>query len=288
MVDKEHHGFLYGVAAALASSGTALFIKLSSSATVMTIAFARFLFGMILMLAMIYFKKNVEISWRKVPKNLTRSIGGILSLCTYFYAVQNIPLVNAVTLSNTSPLFLPFIALVWLKLIVSKKRMFAVFVGFIGVVILLRPTVNSMEWPSIVGLSSGLFGAIALMSVRQLSKTENTETILTYYFIIGTVITFFFLPWDWKPVTEPLQWIYILGSCICAFLYQIVLTKAYTHAPATKVSSVSYLAVVFSGLFGWWVFGEIPDIWVFVGTLFIICGALIALFDRTPSKHIGK
>jgi drug/metabolite transporter (DMT)-like permease len=211
-----------------------------------------------------------------------------LSIYTYYYAVQKLLLVNAVTLSNTSPLFIPFFTLIWLKLLVSKRRFLATAIGFVGVLVLLRPTGEIFEWASVVGLSSGFFGAIALISVRQLSKTENTETILSYYFLLGVVIAFLPLPFTWQPIAEPIQWLYIFLSSICAFIYQFAITKAYTHAPATKVSTLNYLSVVFSGLLGWWIFAEIPDYWVLIGTLLIICGALIALFDQTPAKRIGK
>lgn len=286
-MQKEHHGFLYGIAAAITSSISALFIKLSVSASVSTLVFARFAFGLPIMLWIIYHKK-INISWKKVPKNLTRSLGSILSIYTYYYAVQKLLLVNAVTLSNTSPLFIPFLTLIWLKLLVSKRRFLATAIGFVGVLVLLRPTGEIFEWASVVGLSSGFFGAIALISVRQLSKTENTETILSYYFLLGVVIAFLPLPFTWQPIAEPIQWLYIFLSSVCAFIYQFTITKAYTHAPATKVSTLTYLSVVFSGLLGWWVFAEIPDYWVLIGTLLIVCGALIALFDQTSAKRIGK
>lgn len=284
---KEHHGFLYGIAAAFTSALGALFIKLSSSASVSTLVFARFALGLPIMLWIIYHKK-IQITWKKVPKNLTRSLGSILSIYTYYYAIQKLLLVNAVTLSNTPPLFIPFLTLIWLKLLVSRRRFLATAIGFVGVIVLLRPTAAIFEWASVVGLASGLFGAIALISVRQLSKTESTETILSYYFILGTALSFLPLPFNWKPISDPMQWLYIFLSGVCAFVYQFTITKAYTHAPATKVSTMTYLAVVFSGLFGWWIFAEVPDYWVLVGTLLIIAGALVALFDQTPPRRIGK
>lgn len=284
---KEHYGFIYGAIAALAASGMGLFVKLSTSASVASLLFARFVLAFPIVLWVIYHKK-IDIQLGKVPKNLTRSLASILALYAYFYAVQMLPLVNAITLTNTTPLFLPLVVLVWYKLVVSKRRFLATAVGFLGVVILLRPTGDFQLMGSLLGLASGLFGAVALMSVRQLSKSESTETILCYYFLIGAVITFFPAVLDWKPITDPIQWLYVLLSAVCALIYQFTLTKAFTHAPATKVGTTNYLAVVFGGIYGWTIFGEVPDVWVVIGTVLIVCGAVIALFDHAAPRPLGK
>lgn len=285
-MEKEHHGFLYGILAALTSASTALFVKLSSSVSVSTLVFSRLAIGVPVLLWIMH-RKKIRFSWEKVPKNLTRSVGGLLALYCFFYAVQSLPLVNAVTLSNTTPLFFPLLALVWLKLLVSPRRFWAASLGFLGVLVLLHPTAGKFLSPgSIFGLASGLFGAIALMSVRQLSKTETTETILAYYYLLGAALSFLPLPFSWKPVADPMQWVYVCMAGICGLIYQFTITKAYTHAPTTKVGATNYLGVVFSGLFGWWVFDQVPDLWVLAGTLLIVAGALIALLDKTPPRSL--
>lgn len=288
MAIKEHLGFFYAVLAVLCSSGMSLFVKLSSSATVSTLVFARFALGVPIFLWIIQHKK-IKLTWKAVPKNFTRSLAGILNLYAFYFALQALPLVNAITLTNTAPLFLPILALVWLKILVSKWRFFAVGLGFLGVCIILRPsTTEFLAIGSILGLFGGLCRAIAIFNVRLLAKTETTETILSYYFLIGAVLSVFPLFFNWHPFTDPLQWLYVFLAGALALAYQYTFTKACAHAPATKMSSVSYLGVVIGGLLGWWVFGEIPDLWVLVGAFLIVCGALIALFDQTPPIHLKK
>ena len=173
-MEKEHHGFLYGLIAAVSSAGMAVFAKLGADTSVETMVFARFALGIPLLWWVIVHKK-IDISWKLVPKHLLRALGGLLTLYLYFYAVKMIPLVNAVTLSNTAPLFMPFLALFWLKMLVSKRRFLAVGIGFIGVVILMRPTSSILGWGSLVGLGAGLFGALSLMGVRQLSRPSRPK-----------------------------------------------------------------------------------------------------------------
>src|SRR3990167_6254698 len=253
MQHKEHHGFLYGILAAIFNTAMATFVKAASDLPVSTVVFSRFAVCVPLILPIIFHQK-IHIHWRQVPRHLTRTSANLGALYCFFLSIQLLPLVNAVTLANTSPLFLPFVLLIWLRLLVSKRRFLAIAVGFVGVVILLRPSTEIVGWGSGIALAGALFGAVSTLGVRKLSKTESTETILSYYFLICAVVTFFPMWVTWKPIVNPLSWLYLLGIGVTSFFYQYMLTKAYTHAPATKTSTVSYLNVVFSGLLGWWLF----------------------------------
>ncbi len=68
------------------------------------------------------------------------------------------------------------------------------------------------------------------------------------------------------------------------FIYQYLLVRALSYAPATKVGTMNYLSVVFSGILGWWIFHEVPSIWVLVGVVFIIGGGVVALFSKAESR----
>jgi drug/metabolite transporter (DMT)-like permease len=262
-----------------------VFVKLSSSATAPMLVFVRFALGLPLFLWVVR-KKNIKMHWKAVPKNLTRSIAGIANLYAFYYALKMLPLVNALTLANTAPLFLPFIYLIWERLLVSKRKFFAIALGFIGVLVILRPSGSDLfAVSSILGLFAGFCRAIALFNVRSLAKVESTETILSYYFFIGAVLSFFPLLLDYKPLENPVQWLYIFLAGLMALGYQYTFTKACAVIQATKVSSINYFAVIFGGALGWWVFGEVPHLWVILGSGLIICGALIALLDKSAVRR---
>lgn len=257
-----------------------LFVKLGSAATVATFVFARFALGVPVFLWIIR-KHKLSLSWKEVPKNLTRSFAGIAALYAFYYALHSLPLVNAITLASTAPLFLPLLYLIWSRILVTKQRLIAAGVGFLGVVVLLRPSTSEfLVIGSVLALFAGFCRAVAIFNVRSLAKTEKTEIILSYYFCIGAVLSLFPVFWDFEPIQSPVQWLYVFLAGAAALGYQYTFTKACAMVPATKVSSINYLAVVIGGLLGWWVFGEIPDIWVLVGALLIIAGAMIALLDR--------
>lgn len=287
-MNREHRGFLFSLLAVFFSSTMALFVKLASSVPVSTLVFTRFVIGVPIFLWIIR-RNKIRLEWKKLPKNLTRSLSGISALYASYFALQHLPLVNAITLTNTAPLFLPILYLVWDKILVSKWRFFAAGIGFLGVVVILRPEgTDFFVWASVLGLVAGFFRAVSTFNVRMLAKVETTQTILAYYFFIGAVISFFPFLYEWKPVDNPIEWIYVLSAGSLALAFQYTFTKACADVAATKVSSMNYLGVVLGGLFGWWVFGEIPDIWVFIGTILILVGAITALLDRTPPIDLKK
>ena len=284
-MQKLHLGFLYGLIAALASAGTAIFTKLAVSVPTETMVFIRFAICFLLVLPMC--KGKLKFSLASLPKHFLRDLCGLISIYCYFYAVKNLPLVNATSLTNTTPLFLPLVILVWSRLVVSKARFWAAGIGFAGVLIMLRPTPDHFfEWASVAGLGTGLLSAIAFLGIRKLSNTDTTETILFYYFGISTLLSFFPMVYNWHPISAGKLWIYLLAMGILSMIYQFATTKSFTHAPPSKVSSMAYLSIFFGGLAGWAVFDEMPDVWVFVGAALTIVGGILALMDNTPPTKL--
>ena len=281
---KEHHGFIYGVLSALANAVMTVFVKFAVDVNNPTLIFFRFLIGLLMLLPLVR-KKKIHFSLRSIPKHLFRALCGLAAIATYIIAVKLVPIVNAVALWNTAPLFIPFVVLIWMKLLVSKKRFFAVFVGFVGVLFILRPTELLHDAGNLFALSSGLLSAIGWVGIRQLSRSESTETILLYYFVIS--VAFMFIPMlaTWTPVVNWLDWVYILGIGIFGYLNQHFLTQSFAHAPASKVSAMNYLTVIFGALAGWWIFDEKVS-WVdSFGISLVIVGGILALLDKSePAK----
>ena len=282
-MEKEHHGFLYGLLAAFSSAICALFIKLAASVPNETMVFVRFFISLLFVFPATFLGR-VVVHPKLFAKHIARGLTGIAGIYCYFYSVKYLPLVDAVTISNTSPLFMPLVVFLWLKLVIPKSRIGALCIGFIGILAVLHPTAQTVEWVMLIGLLGGLFSAIAQVGIRQLSKTESTETIMTYYFIISTIVAFPPMIFAWKPIDQPILWVYLFCIAITSLAFQYFLVKSLTHAPATKVSTMTYLGVVFSGFLGWWFFHEIPKVWELVGIGLIVAGGLLALFSNEPPR----
>ena len=285
-MQKEHLGFLFGFLAAVASALGALIVKETQELPNTTMVFFRFAICLAFFVPHLV-REGTSFSFHNLKSHLVRGLCGLGSVYCYFYSVEHLPLVNAITLSNTFVLFLPIIVFFGNRLIIPKARLWAMAVGFLGVFLILRPTQGFSEWTNLVGLVGSVLAAIAIFGIRQLSKVESTETILSRYFLLSTIGSFVPMLMGWEPVAKPTLWWNLLGIGLLSLTYQYCLTKSLTFAPATKVSTLNYLNVVFSGLLGWWFFGEVPTSWVIAGSVLVVVGGVIALLSKESSRPWG-
>jgi len=280
---KEHHGFLFGLTAAFMSALSALLTKLAVGVPSETLVFFRFFVAVLVVLPWVFLGK-VHLHWKFLRKHIVRGLTGLGAIYCFFYSVKYLPLVAAVTASNTAPLFMPLVVFFWLRLIIPKARIWALLVGFLGILVILRPGSEVGQMTMFIGLLGGLFSAFAQVGIRQLSKTESTETIMTYYFLISAVVSFPLLFITWKPIENSITWLYLFIISLTSLGYQYCIVKSLTHAPATKVSTMAYLSVIFGGFLGWWFFGEVPTRWEILGIGLIVAGGLLALFSKETSR----
>ena len=189
-MQKEHLGFLYGILAALSGAVCALLIKWTQEVPNTTMVFARFFIALLFVLPYVI-RHRAEMHMAKIPKHLIRGLAGLAGLYCYFYSIERLPLVTAITLSNTFALFIPVVIFFWLRKRIPNMQIWAVVIGFFGVLLILRPERGISEWADLTGVLGGVFAAIALVGIRQLSKEESTEMIMAHYFLISTVVPSF-------------------------------------------------------------------------------------------------
>lgn len=286
-MQKEYKGFVYAFFAAFSNATMALFAKLAVDVNTETIVFFRN-FICFLVVSCFVFRGKDFLKTNRYGLHLFRAVCGLASVYCYYYALKNLELVNAILLANTSALFIPLVVYVWLSTKIPKRRFLAIFIGFLGVLMILKPGIGGfINTASLIGLLSGLTIATAMVGVRQLTKTEPTEVIIFYFFFLATVVCFFPMLYAWEPINGEM-WIYVIGTGIAGTCFQFLLTKAYTYAPASKASCVLYLSVVFGGSYGYFIWGNIPDAWNVFGALLIIMGGMLALWDKKNPISMGK
>jgi len=279
-----HHGrgVLYGILNALVVVYMGVLVKLAGDIPSDVLVFARVGIGFILFLPILLWK-HVSFKLHKVKLHLFRGIVGISALFCFFYALQRLTLVNAILLSNTIPLFVPIVVLLWLKLKIPKKRIVFMLTGFIGIALVLKPDMGIFSWPSIVGLGTGVLGAIALVTVRQLTKTEDSQTIVFYFLAIASIISLIPALWHFRLLELGRVWLYLLGIGLGGMLYQVLITETYRYLPASKASCLVYLSVVFGGFAEWLFWGQIPDFFTIMGCVLVILGGMATVLDKSPA-----
>jgi drug/metabolite transporter (DMT)-like permease len=209
----------------------------------------------------------------------------------FFYAIAKIPLAEAMLLKLTAPVFMPLIAMLWLREQVTALLWVALGIGFAGVVIILDPQLGAPDGGplagispvALVGLAGGLLAALAKVTVRRLSQSEPAGRIVFYFALIAATISAVPLLWAWQtPSAIAVLWIAAIGGA--ATLGQLALTRGLTLAPASRMGAFGYSAVVFGAAYGWLLWDE-PVTWgVAGGTVLIAVAGILASHSKRPSR----
>ena len=231
---------------------------------------------------------GLPLSTRHWRTHITRGIAGFVSLVMYFYAISLIPLATAVTLNYTSPLFLAMLLAFWQRERIRPLLFVALTAGFVGVILLLRPSWHSEQLAGgLFGLGSGMVSSIAYLNVRKLGELGEPEWRTVFYFSL--IATIGGLPWvlvsTWHD--QPLHaidargWLLLLGVGGFGAFAQLCMTRAYKHGKTIVTSSFAYSTVVFSSLFGMLLWNErLPFIALLGVGLILSSGILATAFSR--------
>lgn len=277
-MDHLGKGSLFILLAALAYAGMGVLVKLGGDGlTDEQLVFMRNAVCLVILLPFL----RVPLKTKVLKMHLIRAGAGLLNMYCFFISIRYILLADAMVLNNTMPLFIPLVMWVWKREKIPLPLVPGLVLGFLGVVLILRPSVNLFQPASLLALASGIFMSISMAGIRLMTFVEPIARILFYYFSITTAISAIPLMWGWNAPT-PLLWGILVGVGICAALYQWALTKGYQLASAARVSPLIYMAVILSGLFDWLIWHKIPTWMTVVGIALVISGAIWCL---TAEEH---
>lgn len=208
-----------------------------------------------------------------------RLIGAFVALSCGIWAVAVLPLTTATTLAFAQVFFVALIALQFLNEPVGRHRIAAVIVGFIGVVIVMRPGVDGfLDLNTLIPILGALGAAVAVNSVRKLSQTESTATLLVYQALFVGLLSGVPLIWLWMtPDLDGL--LFLLSMGILATVGQWVGVQALRLGEASVVSNIEYVKLIYAAILGYLLFSEVPDYYTIVGAI-IIVGSAIYIFRR--------
>jgi drug/metabolite transporter (DMT)-like permease len=208
---------------------------------------------------------------------LFRSVAGSACQLLFFMAVKSTPLLDSVLLSNAAPLFIPLVVYVWFGKTVRPAVWLSLMIGLAGIVLIIKPGPQMFQNPaSLLALAAGFLSALALVATNKLTETEPPTRILVYNFGLSTFLLAPLFVWARKPLTAR-QWFLLVGVGVFYTLTQYLIIRAYRYASAAALSPFNYTVVVFSGLLGWWFFGNIPDTMAVVGTALICGGGILSI-----------
>jgi len=228
-------------------------------------------------------RKKIAVWGNNKKLLLARGMTGSLALICVYYAVTTLPLAEATLLQYTYPVFTALLAFFLLKEKIQRSTLLCIVLSLLGLVVMVMPNLSvtsgaTLPWFSVfVALLGALGSALAYVIVKRLSTTEDSSVIIFYFPLIALPLSLTLLGDDFvMPNTEALLLLLFVG--IFTQIGQVGITKAMQSEVATKVTAFSYVQVVFSIIFGFIIFNEVPSAWTLSGGALIIIGALINVF----------
>lgn len=211
-----------------------------------------------------------------------RALTAVTTGAAAFYAFSVLPLAQTYAIFFAMPLLITLLAIPMLGEHVGVRRGLAVFVGLLGVMIVLRPGAGAFSLGHLAGLAAALTGALNSVIVRKIGAVERSAVLMIYPMIASFFVSGAAMPFVYKPM--PIEHLLMMGVIAGLGLVAARLTiAAYRTAPAVIVAPMQYSQIVWAAVYGSIFFNEHPDFWTMVGTGVIIAsGVYIVLREGTP------
>jgi drug/metabolite transporter (DMT)-like permease len=279
---------VYTLVAAFCLALMSFIVKLiGDRATTDMIIFFRFFVCLVLILPWFFKNPKETIHVVKPGKLIFRSMFTFLAMSCFFYAVRQISLTDALLMNNTYPLFVPIVTAILVKTKTSYKIWCSIVLGFCGLAFILKPDASFFTSGGFIALGSGVFGAVAIVLIRLMTKASSVLQILFYNFLIGTIVAAIFLPWNWMDINQEIVVLLILVGLI-GLGYQFFSTLAFAKAPVRITSPLMFFSVIF-GTFGDYLYWNVePDLFTLLGMGLIILGGSLTIYfgQKEFTPHI--
>ena len=203
---------------------------------------------------------------------LLRIVLSSAEVAMFFWAVSYLPLADTTTFYLAGPIYVTALSVLLLRERVGWRRWTAVLIGFVGVVIALRPSSSSFTLPALIALSGSVIYALVMITTRALRET-NDITLMTTYFIGAVAFGAATVPFGWV-TPAPRDILFFCGVACANILAQFCVIRSLKRASASVVVPYQYTLIIWSVVFGWQMFGELPDAYTIGGAAIIVAAGL--------------
>jgi drug/metabolite transporter (DMT)-like permease len=233
---------------------------------------------------------------RRLGGHLIRGVVGVASMFFFFLAFGLLPLADTIALGMSGPIFLTALSVPLLGERVGIRRWSAVLAGFVGVLIMVRPGSGVFELEALTAIAGAFFYALAMVSIRRLSRTEPAAAIVFYFTLfamaaglaswpLAAALPDWIGPWAWP---DAAGWTILIGIGLIGGTAQLTLTYAFKLAPVAVIAPFEYGALVFGVLFGLLIWQEKPDRYILFGAALVIASGLYILYRETKLRRIAR
>lgn len=248
------------------------------------VVFFRNFFALVLLVPLLLRRKGSLLKTQNMRVHILRAFSGVMAMYLWFRGLGLLPIAEATAISFLAPIMASIFAVILLGEKMRLRRWSAVFIGLLGVLVILRPGVAVFNPEALILTSCTLFWGFNVALVKLASRTDDREVLVFYMVFLNTPLSFIpaFLVWEW-PSTYDLGLLFMAAAV--GTIAHYCFASAFKLAEATVVIPFDYMRLPFVALFGFVIFAEIPDIWTWIGAA-IIAASGIYLAHR--EAQLGK
>ena len=261
-----------------------VFLKLSQlELNVFTSGFLRFFFGFIIIIPYILKKKFTVFKSNNLKIHILRSSLNLPAMYLAFASFSLVPLEKLSALHFIVPLIVTILAVIFLKEKIYLYRISALIIGFVGMLIILRPGIIDISIGIQMALLSSLIWSVVIILTKKLTKDDSAITILAYQYVFMSITSFLVVLFFWQTPTLKTS-IFIFLAAISGTILHIALNHAYKLVDLTMVQPYTFLGLIGASLFGYYIFNEQPDIFTWIGGIVIFLGVMMISIREVKLK----
>jgi len=266
-------------AAVLASS-----VKfLSSDLHPITISFYRCLFGLILISPFVIRNNFAAIKTKNIKLQFGRSMINIISMICWFSAIGIMHFEKATALGFTTPLFTTLLAVILLGEVIRFHRTSALIIGFIGIMVIIRPGYLPLEYGTLLMLIASFSFSFVLIFVKKLSALDSSLTIIFYHLLFMTPVFFILFLFYLEPISIKHILVFIIMGT-AGLLAHWCMTQALKFGDTTYVMPLQFTKLIWASLIGLFLFSEKPDLWTWIGGIIIFISVVYIGYRESFKK----
>ncbi len=287
---QENKAILYLLGGVMAGLGLDLCAKqLLATYSLEQFVFVRTLIGAVLLLMIsTQFGGLKTLSTRNYGWHALRTLLSCGALFGFFFGLSQMPLIDALTLGYTAPLMMTALSALFLKDKVGWRRWTAVFVGFAGVLIMLRPGAETWSFASITILFAAFCYACLAITSRYLAQEESSLS-LSFYVLSGPiVIAIVMMSGSGWAAPDSAGWVLFVAAGVCSVLAWIGIVGGYRRASPATLAPFEYTALVAGAIAGFLIWGEVPDRYTVIGALIIAGSGLFVAYREAGSPMAAR
>lgn len=247
---------------------------LSQTLPVLQVAWFRQLGLLVGMLAIIGASGLQVLRTARPGLQLLRGALAVGSAVCFILAISRVPLVDAAAVTFVAPLVVTVMGAVLLGEPVGIRRWAAAIVGFTGAMIVLRPGLGVVHPAALFALGSAFMFASRQVLSRVLADSDSTRTTLAYTALVGSALLTIPLPFIWQAPQTVVEFVLLAGIGVLAGLGELCVIKALEVGEAVAVAPMQYTTLLWTTVYGWLLFADLPDLWTLVGSLIVVASGL--------------